>query len=97
MSTVTAPPGTAHWRMQSHLRGQKSKQDSNPLWRHDRECHEGIHQDYEARILVSERNLLPLCIMESLYIEKQQPETSLNDRNEFGRGGIIRLSANRIT
>ena len=49
------------------------------------------------RILAQEQNLLPLCVREGLFIEKQKPGFSMNDRNEAGRGGIIRLTASRIT
>ena len=62
---------SVHWRMIGHLQGQKSRSDSNPLHRHDREIHNGVEQKYVTRILSSERNLLPLCVLEGLYIEKQ--------------------------
>ena len=52
-------------------------------------------QRYTTRILATERTVLPLSILEALYIEKQVPGSSLNERNEFGRGSIIRLSAER--
>ena len=71
------------------------KLSSNPLWRHDDQVHEGVHQSYTTRILSKERNLLPLTIKEGLYIERQVPKTTLNDRNEFGRGSPIRLTAER--
>ena len=44
-----------------------------------------------------EQNLLPLCVNEGLYIEKQWTGFSINDRNEARRGGIIRLTALRLT
>ena len=83
--------------MQSHLKGQKSKDKSNPLFRHDTEVHSGEMQTYKTRILNTERNLLPLCILEGLYIEKQDPAQRLNERNENGRGGLVRLIASRVT
>ena len=86
---------SVHWRMQGHLSGQKSKSSNNPLWRHDQEAHGGSHQTYTTRILRRERNLLPLTLVEALFIEKQYPETSLNDKNEAGRGGLVRLTARR--
>ena len=81
--------------MQGHLSGQRAKSNSNPLHRHDVEAHGGVPQQYECRILARERNQLPLKILEALYIEKQRPLTSLNDKNEAGRGGLIRLRATR--
>ena len=70
---------------------------SNPLFRHDEDIHNGMTQSYKTRILATEMNLLPLCILEGLYIEKQDPQLRMNERNESGRGGIIRLVASRIT
>ena len=69
---------------------------SVPLrYRHIRDVHNGEVQTYQTRILASEKNLLPLCIMEGLYIEKQN--YTMNDKNEFGRGSLVRMTANRIT
>ena len=67
------------------------------MWRHDRDHHGGDHQEYETRILNREKTLLSLAITEGLYIEAQLPETSLNEKNEKGRGGIIRLTCERVT
>ena len=86
---------SAHWRMQNHLQGQRSKSGGNPLYRHDCDKHEGEPQLYRARILTAERNLLPLACIEALYIEQQYPGTSFNDRNEGGRGSLVRLIATR--
>ena len=86
---------SVHCRMLGHLKGQKAKSSANPLWRHDEKVHNGIFQKYTTRIMCKERNLLPLTIKEGLYIEKQIPNTTLNDRNEFGRGALIRLTAER--
>ena len=84
-----------HCRMQGHLSGQRAKSKSNPLHRHDVEAHNGIPQLYKCRILARERCQLPLNILEALYIEKQRPLTSLNDKNEAGRGGLVRMRATR--
>ena len=81
--------------MKDHLKGQRSKSGSNPLWRHDEECHQGQPQEYKTRILGREQRLLPLSVLEGLYIEAQKPGTSLNEKNERGRGGLIRLVATR--
>ena len=88
---------SCHWRMQSHLNGQKAKSRSNPLYRHDIDKHNGETQVYKCRILNTEKNLLPLCILEDLYIEKQDPTQRLNERNESGRGGLVRMIASRVT
>ena len=57
--------------------------------------HQGEFQKYTVRIVRKERNLLPLCIMEALYIEKQVVGTTLNDNNEYGRGKLIRIRVTR--
>ena len=88
---------SCHWRMQSHLNGQKAKSRSNPLYRHDIDKHNGETQVYKCRILNTEKNLLPLCILEGLYIEKQDPTQRLNERNESSRGGLVRMIASRVT
>ena len=67
------------------------------MYRHDSEVQNGLEQKYATRVLTSEKNLLPLCIIEGLYIEKQDNTLSMNERNENGRGGIVRLTACRIT
>ena len=45
--------------------------------------------------MAKDTKVLSFSIVEALWIEKQIPETSLNGRNEFGRGSIIRISAER--
>ena len=84
-----------HCRMLGHQAGQKAKSGSNPLWRHDAEKHNGEHQTYTTRILRRERTLLPLCILEAIYIEKQKTKTSMNEKNEWGHGGLVRLRAEK--
>ena len=81
--------------MLGHLEGQKAKSGSNPLYRHDTEVHNGEPQTYSTRIIRKERTLLPLSLTEALYIEKQSPGTSMNGREEGGRGNIVRLRATR--
>ena len=86
---------SAHCRMTDHLKGQRQKRESNPLYRHDRDDHGGMEQEYSMRILTREQSVFPLTITEALYIEAQCPGTSINDRNEYGRGGLVRITASR--
>ena len=86
---------SVHNRMCGHLKGQKYKHNNNPLYRHDAEHHEGVPQLYKTRIVASEQKILPLKIIEGLYIEAQQEGTSMNDKNEFGRGSLVRIQATR--
>ena len=86
---------SSHCRMVDHLIGQKAKRDSNPLYHHDRDFHQGEKQEYVTRVIAREQRLLPLTIMEALYIEQQVPGTSINDRNKYGRGNLVKISASR--
>ena len=65
------------------------------MYRHDVSKHDGIPQLYTMRILCKEKSLLPLAITEALYIEKQVQGTSMNEKNEKGRGGLVRMVAVR--
>ena len=84
-----------HNRMVGHLKGQRYKNSSNPLFRHDRDKHNGAQQTYSTRLIAKEQKIMPLAVLESLYIESQIPGTTLNDRNERGRGGLVRIQATR--
>ena len=86
---------SAHQRMSNHLQGQRSKSTNNPLHRHDCNDHNGEVQMYRMRILRAETNLVPLAVSEGLYIEQQFPGSSFNDKNEYGRGSIVRLTGSR--
>ena len=86
---------SVHCRMASHLQGQRSRAAANPLYRHGVDHHNGDPQSYTTRIIARERNLLPLNIVEGLHIERQINGTSMNERQEYGRGGIVRLTAER--
>ena len=81
-----------HNRMQGHKKGQKYKRSDNPLHRHDTEIHDSQPQDYSFRILSKEQKILPLSVLENLYIEAQAQGTSLNER---GKGGLVRISAQK--
>ena len=81
--------------MNSHLMGQKSRKLSNPLWRHDFDCHGGQHQKYSTSIVAKEKKIIKLSCMEAILIEKQPSPLSMNARQEHGRGGIVRISATR--
>ena len=86
-----------HNRMLAHLKGQRMKSNSNPLHRHDLEVHQGTVQTYTSTVLATEAKIVRLHCNESLRIEKQNTELSMNKRNENGRGGVIRLTATRVT
>ena len=81
-----------HNRMLGHKKGHKYKQTQNPLHRHDSEVHNSQPQEYSFRILSREQKILPLSVIESLYIEAQAQGTSMNER---GRGGLVRISAQK--
>ena len=88
---------SVHQRMKDHLKDQRSRVKKSPMYRHDTETHEGSPQTYTARILTRERTCFPLALTEGLYIEGQVSGTSLNERNEQGRGALVRIRAERVS
>ena len=82
--------------MSDHLDGQKRKSNSNPLYRHDTAQHGGYPQQYTCVPIASEKKIVRLNINEALHIERQDRVTSINDKMECGRGGLIRISATRV-
>ena len=86
---------TLHNRMASHLKDQKAKKSSNPLWRHDVDCHGGQHQKYVASIVAIKKKIVRLSCLEAILIEKQPKPLSINARKELRRGGIVRILATR--
>ena len=85
-----------HNRMMSHLKTQRQKKTSCPLYRHDVKSHQGIPQRYTTEILASEKKLVRLNCLEGIKIERQPDNLLLNDRNERGRGGLVRITATRL-
>ena len=80
---------TLHNRMLSHLKTQ-SKSNSSPLYRHECDSHRGIKQKYVMYKIGSEKKIVRLASLEALEIEKQPGNLLLNERNEHGRGGVVR-------
>ena len=78
-----------HNRLTSHQTLQTSKNMSGPMSRHDRDFHDGECQSYTTEEVARERKLLSLYTTEALWIERQRRGTSMNERNEAGRGGIV--------
>ena len=88
---------SVHARMKDHLRDQRSRMKKSPMHRHDLEAHQGVPQSYTTRILTRERTCFPLSITEGLYIEAQAKGSSINERNEQGRGALVRIRAHRVS
>ena len=86
-----------HNRMKTHQSHQSSGNMKGPQARHDKECHQGEKQVYQTEIVAKERKLLTLYTNEALWIEGQDPQSSLNERQEGGRGGVVRIIATRVT
>ena len=89
--------GSLHARMNAHLTTQVAGNLSGPMARHDEKAHGGLPQNYQVCVVDRGRRLLTLVTTEALWIEKQQKEVSMNLRQEAGRGGIVRLTANRVS
>ena len=88
---------TLHNRMLGHLKDQKYKCNKSPLHRHDRDSHNGEIQSYTMRKIGSEKKIVRLACLEALEIEKQPENLIMNEKNEQGRGGLVRISALRIS
>ena len=75
----------------------KSKDNSNPLHRHNVESHNGEFMNYTCKIIGRERKIVRLFMREALEIERLTKQQIINWKQELGRGGMIRLHATRIT
>ena len=88
---------SVHNRMLSHLRDQKGKKPSSPLHRHDVAKHDSQPQTYTTTIVAAEKKIVKLSCLEAIMIEKVPSNLLLNERNEKGRGGVVRISATRVS
>ena len=70
---------TLHNRMTSHLRSRRNKNTLSPMWKHDRDAHRGIAQEYNCTIIGQVRKIV-------LDIEKLGLGQKINSREECGRG-----------
>ena len=83
--------------MLAHLRDQKSRKESCPLFRHDRKHHQGEPQKYLTNIVASEKKIVKLSCLEAVQIEKHPEHSLMNEKNERGRGGVVRITATRVS
>ena len=88
---------TVHCRMAGHLKDRKAKKQSCPLFRHDTDFHNGELMSYTTSILSSEKKIVRLNCTEAIAIEKHPKNLLLNERNEGRRGGIVRITATRVS
>ena len=86
---------SVHNRMNVHLLGRRYKKNSSPMWRHDRDTHGGNPQEYSCSVVGHERKIVRLFNREALEIERLTDEQKINDREECGRGGLVRITAHR--
>ena len=83
-----------HTRGLSHLKDIPAKKKSNALWNHIMSVHGGQIQVFTMRPMSSHRTTLSRYKMEALTIEHQVPGTSMNQKTEGGRGGLVRIDLN---
>ena len=88
---------TLHNRMLTHLKNRDSRMTSSPLYRHDSTVHNNDIQVYRCTKIASESKLVRLNCNEAIRIERQNESYSMNERNEGGRGGLVRISATRVS
>ena len=86
---------TLNNRMLSHLSDQNSKCSKSPLFRHDRDSHNGKKQSYTMKKIGTEKKIVRLVCLEALEIEKQPDNLMINEKNEQGRGRLVRIHALR--
>ena len=86
-----------HNRLLSHKKLMKSKDNSNPLHRHNVEAHNGEVMSYTCKIIGREKKIVRLFMREALEIERLTKHQIMNGKQELGRGGMVRLHATRIT
>ena len=70
----------------------RKKNPSNVMHKHDVEKHNGVKQNYTAKLIQADKGLLHISLREAILIAAQHHGTTMNDRLERGRGtGIIRI------
>ena len=80
-----------HARGLSHLKDISSKKKSNALWNHILTVHGGVVQRFTMRVMSSHRTTLSRYKMEAVTIEHQFKGSSMNQKTEGGRGGLVRI------
>ena len=80
-----------HARSILHLKSIKAKDQSNALANHIRLAHGDIQTTFTMSLMSSHRTVLNRFKTEAVYIEKQVVGSSLNQKREGGRGGLVRI------
>ena len=80
-----------HARAKSHLTAIKNKMQSNALALHCQKVHAGTEQTFIMKACTTHRTVLSRYKTEAVFIENQMSGTSLNNRLEGGRGGLVHL------
>ena len=80
-----------HSRGQAHLKDIASKKKSNALWNHIQTVHGGTIQRFTMRVVSSHMTTLSRYKMEAVTIEHQVKGSSMNQKTEGGRGGLVRI------
>ena len=80
-----------HARSLLHLKSIKAKDQSNALANHIRLVHGDIPTTFTMRLMSSHRTVLNIFKTEAVFIEKQVVGSSMNQKREGGRGGLVRI------
>ena len=73
------------------LKSIKAKDQSNALANHIRLVHGDIPTTFTMRLMSSHRTVLNIFKTEAVFIEKQVVGSSMNQKREGGRGGLVRI------
>ena len=83
-----------HARAKAHTQSVRSGTQSNAIAKHTKTCHNGVAQGFTMKPMAAHRTVLSRYKAEGIYIEKQIPLSSLNNKTEGGRGGLVHLNPN---
>ena len=83
-----------HNMQKDHREAYNGKKANNPLHKHDLDKHGGSKKTYRVIYIIKERGILSLAMGEEIMVERKLFGTSMNDREEKGRGtGLVWIEA----
>ena len=76
-----------------HNEDYRAKREKSTMWKHVTQVHNNVEQSFEMEIIDKCRNdPTKRQILESIRINKMNPETTMNDRSEWNGIRIPRIS-----
>ena len=78
-------------RGEEHLRGFRSKNEGNPLYKHKLIDHPEEDPEFQMQVLRSFKDPLTRLANEGVRIKERKPQELLNSKSEFHQPAIVRL------